>query len=353
MKIDDLQVPIRRPENITAAYLADWMSRSTEYYQGPLLRHAKVLDHAHRMAVGEKPKSLLYFPDAQAREIIMSSMLYYAILKRWEESRIVYDVDMTTADSLLDTATDEEIPVSILRQVSHPSPMFVWREGIPYVSPDGYRAVLRAMYVTGHTESRGLTDIHDPDTENLLIMFVCDIEEDSEVVTVDTVRIHVPLNEQSLTLDKLVDDLEINFAWQGMIRSGNHEANRRYIRDLLSIGLPHVFHACSSNADIGDPVPHRTIAKGKNKGKPTKDSIQNYPFGFRIGQSLRESSYSRPSRAGGTGSGGSRAPHWRRWHMHTYLYGKGRTIRKLKSMPPIFVRGSSRKKLDGTVIKLD
>lgn len=351
MRTDDITVPIRRPENLTAAYFADWMERSMHYTQDEILNRTGLMKYAHAQAAGEQLDSLIYFKDRALGEIMTSNLVYYATTLRWARSRIVYDVDKTIADSLLDMEANEVLPASVLRQVPHPSPLMVWPYGIPGESPDGYQSALRGMYITGHCEGRGLVEIHDPDATSILLVFCSDVYDGTQVKTVDTVRVHIPLQDTSVTLDQLVSDLLDDFVWEATMTGGSRRNKRRYLNDLLRVGLPHLFYACASNADIDDAEPSKVIAKGKNKGKPTTESVQVHPFGFRVGTTLRTASYTRSSSS--EGSGDSRRPHWRKWHPHTYLYGKGKTLKKVKMMPPIFVQGSSGKKLDGTIIKID
>ncbi|MER6605842.1 hypothetical protein ABT282_07970 [Streptomyces sp. NPDC000927] len=324
----DLKFPIERHRVMTGMEWADWLDRLTKAYQGDFLKKMNLLRMAENLADGREGEYSVQFKDEAIRQSALLAISDYAVYLLWRRYKIAYDVDPTVQESLADMETTDVLPGDILRQLPHPNPLYVWPAGHEVTSQTGEQAIVRAMYVTGRTSNRKPCDTHDERASDYQLTFVSDLlNEEGEVYTTDSIRMSFELSPKATSIKKIVEEVMKDFSWEPLLPDqASRESKRNYMRSLMQFGVAHLLYACSDKADVDRPVASRTIAKGKNKGEPTKGAILSHPFGWRVGPAIQEAknSVERAERSI-SGSGGTVRPHIRKAHLHSFRHGAGRT----------------------------
>ena len=343
--------PHRRPTPVTASALVDWLSMSMKVTQEAHLRHFGALDYAKAMLDLPDKEIALKVPSQRIATSISITAGDYAVHRLWGRTKVVYDVNPTLMQSLADMETGDALPGGILRQLPHPNPVFVFPGGLPVLHKDQQPGILRAMYVTGRTAENHMCSTHHPKVDNYQLTFNSDlVDEQGMVVDMDSIRISVDLVEGSFTIKGLVDKIIDGYAWEPLLAdNASTEQKRNYLEKLAEFGIAHLLYVCSEKADtVRKPVGRKPVKNGQRPEKP----IQVHQLGWRIGPAIK-AARERLERERSTGGDGSRtvAPHIRRAHLHTFRYGKGRELSKVKWLPPLFVNAQGEEiNLDGVIV---
>ncbi|MBD3004689.1 hypothetical protein [Streptomyces sp. 5-10] len=348
----DLEFPFTRPENLTALELIDWIERSNKAHKQVHLETLGMMWLAEDLAEGRRSKYGVQVSDQRVYQSALLTAGDLAIHLNWKKHRVVYDVEPTLQESLADMQTDNVLPGEILRQLPHPNPLFTWPAGHTVTAQDGRPAVMRAMYVSARTADGTMCSTHVPEAATYQLTFLSDLlDEQGRVATPDSVRMSFELKSAATSIDEIVKSVLKDFVWEPLLQiDGTHADKVAYMKSLVRFGVAHLLYTCSEKADIDRPVPSRTIAKGKNAGQPTKEAVLTHPLGYRIGPAIRSARerFEKDGRAH-AGTGRTVAPHIRRAHLHTFKHGPGRTLSKVKWLPPIFVSADGQE-YGGTII---
>lgn len=337
----DVTFPLTRPASMTALEWTDWLERCNHFYKRDMLDQLGLRWMAEDMAEGRASNYGIQVRNERLYKAALLTAGDYAIELLWAKTRVVYDVDPTLQASLTDMQTGNVLPGDVLRQLPHPNPLFIWPHGHETTANGGKKAVVWAMHVTGRTAGKHLCSTHDEDVDAYQLTFISDIYDDQgQVETTDSVRLSFDLRPKATSIDEIVKTVLRNFTWEPLLPDGGtHEQKVAYMTDLARFGVAHLLYTCSERADVAPtPKASRTIAKGKNKGKPTPGASLAYPLGYRIGPAIRSARerFEREGRSAATG-GRTVTPHIRRAHLHTFRHGPGRALSKVKWLPPLFI----------------
>jgi hypothetical protein len=349
---DEFHFPLIRPETLTGLDLIEWLERTDMKWKQSHLQELGMLWLAGDLAEGRRSKYGVQVRDQRLYQSALLTAGDVAIHLNWKKHRVLYDVDPTLQESLADMQTDNILPGEVLRHLPHPNPLFVWPAGHTVTAQDGRPAVIRLMYVSARTADRTNCTTHDPQAASYQLTFVSDLlDKQGQVETTDSVRMSFELTPTATSIDEIVKEVLKDFVWEPLLKvDGSHADQVAYMKSLVRFGVAHLLYTCSEKADIEKPIASRTIAKGKNKGQPTRGAVLSHPLGYRIGPAIRNARerFERDGRAYAE-SGRTVAPHIRRAHLHTFKHGPGRTLAKVKWLPPIFVSADGQE-YGGTII---
>ncbi|MFI0265572.1 hypothetical protein [Streptomyces luteogriseus] len=345
--------PFKRPTPVTAAALVDWFEAIMRDGQEAHLRRFGALEYAKALADGGTLEKELRLPGEDIATSIQISAGDYAVMRTWRRTKIVYDVDPTLMRSLAEMDTTDVLPGDIMRQLPHPNPMFVFTDGHPVLHKDGVPGVIRAMTVTGRRADNTMCSTHDEEATNYQLTFNADLlNDDGKVKDLDSVRISFDLADTSFTINKLVDSIIDGYAWEPLLRHNTtEEKKRQYLVNLAKFGIAHLLYVCSDKADAERrPVGRKPTKKGQRPPKP----LQMHQLGYRVGPAIKAAQvrYIKQTKTDAS-TGRSVAPHIRRAHLHTFAHGKGRALRKVKWLPPIFVNSNGDQfTAEGTIVRV-
>jgi hypothetical protein len=288
------------------------------------------------------------------RELIFT-MQDVQVRKLWQQTRIVYDVDPDAMESIGDAQPDSVVPKEVLLRLPHPNPLVVFPEPILIDHGEKERQRVVAVYVNGaikideHADGHARTMLCS--TSNPLItgwsLQFAGIVETSDGKTVMNAGMGRPdvmwtrasvLLDKNKTLGELAAEATSHFnAITGSLAFGDPNKD---VPLMLARAINLLVYLGAMNADL-QPLPpssqRRTSARGGSKAKPPK-VLQ---VGFRVGAQLRawtKRQQEDGSRAG-VGKGGTKAPHIRRSHPHTYpVPGTKRQEKYVRWMWPIPVK---------------
>lgn len=349
--------PFKRQTPITATSLIDSIHKlQIETIEGRLryygaLEYAKTIAKGGQLEPGQKNKELR-FPSESIAQSIRISAGDYAIYWNWQKTKVVYDVEPTLMHSLADMDTSDTLPGGVLRQLPHPNPLFVFTGGFPVRHKDEMPALLRAMYVSGRRSDDTACSTSDPEVTQYQLTFNSDLVNDAgEVIDFDSVRISIHLADHSFTIRKVIDDVIKNYPWEPLlVDRSSEEQKRNYLQALAHFGVAHLLYVCSEKADTQrKPVGRKPAKKGQRPQRP----VQLHQVGWHIGPTIKATRelIERERRATGNDTGRTVTPHIRKAHLHTFKHGPGRTLAKVKWLPPIFVNSKGEQVLtDGTIV---
>lgn len=288
----------------------------------------------------------------------------------WRNHRETYEPHSALTRELVRMNPGTKIPGDVLLKLRHINPLFILT-GTPEITlSDGRPGRVIAFFVTGAVSRRWqkggdrmrvpdeapgnvsvLWDTHDPDVNAFHVMAVSEVLDDDRmsVVDLDWCHLTVPVREP-FTLDELArvtaDD---GFNWN-VGRSAEEQQQHDYLLGVARVAVAHLVYVCSRTVEVDDkPRASRPPARrGKGEPKP-EPSARLRRVGWRLGATIQDSVRAAASaaRSEGSGSGGSKAPHVRGAHLHTYLVGPGRQEVDVKWLGPIPVNMG---KGDGTTV---
>lgn len=280
--------------------------------------------------------------DWSVRDAIRRAANDAVLFHYWGLHKVVYAVHAGLLEALRDTAGVGEIPASVLRQLPHPNPLFVFPKGIMATLPDGSKGCIRGFFVTGLLDVerdrqpgaiRVSSDHTDPEPDGYQISMFSQVGEielppqdwDLSSVTV-TLNRNFTLQEAALTSAKGWD-VDPN------VRRMASEEIEDWTTLILNICLPVLLYACSSEPDV--ELQPRPPAKRSSPGGKPKASPRVNLLGYRVGPPLDRARYQPAPRRGGAPTGRTTAAHVRRAHWHTFRVGPGRAWTTVKWLPPI------------------
>jgi hypothetical protein len=309
----------------------------------------------------EYPPPLLAELNALPKDIrrYLLSVAQDAGMRRlWQQHRIVYEIDSDAWDSIGDASTTMEVPADALTQLPHPNPLLVFPEPIVLDLGGGQRQRVVGAYIVGNYEigpnQRVVCSSDNPGVTGWTFTFAGLVETAAghPMTTPDGGR-DLVLSRTSLdlvkgfTLGELIQRSIRQFrpmTGPGGSAVGNHPQD---LPKLLSRAINMVVYLCAVNADLR-PLPANPTSRRRNPGQPKPPRVIS--VGFRVGTTLR--AWRRAVAEGGIGTGGTKAPHIRRSHPHTFLYGPGRQQRRMKWLWPIPVNMDFQKQDETTIIPI-
>ncbi|WP_274916823.1 hypothetical protein [Streptomyces sp. WZ-12] len=348
--------PFKRQLPITASTLIESIQKVQVETVEQYLRRFNALDYAKTLSNGGNPlpgqeNKELRLPTENIAKSIQISAGDYAVYWTWQKAKIVYDVEPTLMRSLAEMDTTDILPGGVLSQLPHPNPVFVFTSGYPILHKDQMPGLLRAMYVTGRRADNTMCDTSDPEATQYQLTFNSDlVNDEGNVIDGDSVRISIHLTEHSFTIRSVIDKVLKDYAWEPLL--GDHaseEQKRTYLETLAHFGVAHLLYVCSDKADSQRrPVGRKPPKKGQRPPRP----LQLHQVGWRIGPTIKATrEMIENDRRSQSGAGRTVTPHIRKAHLHTFKHGPGRTLSKVKWLPPIFVNSHGEQiTIEGTIV---
>lgn len=277
----------------------------------------------------------------------------WAPLAHWNQYKQVYTVHPSLTREMKATDFDTSVPGPVLRQLPHPDPMFVFPEGIPVVLTDGKPGRLTALIVTGANVSgpgyANFTSSTNPKINGLMLTSIAEVlSPTGKVIDWDYCFTSVPVTE-TFTIAGLINDVRGHTMTMGdgVRRQGlQDERVRTYVRQVVAIGIAHLLYATSRSADVGEP--RQTTSRQSDMSRKIKAAkpkpVKTMPMGFKIGPALDAARRKLDRGVGRSEPGtGTKSPHVRKAHFHTFRHGPGRQLFYVDWLPPIPV------KMDGPI----
>lgn len=273
-----------------------------------------------------------FLRDPRRNQELTDWVLDAGFYRRWSRTKIIYEVEETLSRELSDTDTSALIPREVLERLPHPNPMFVFPVPVGMRMPAGEKALLRAVFIAGRTRRDVPCGTHSPQRAAYLIVAFSDVlDEGGNVTDVDVTKIALRM-EQDVSIDEMTARIASAYHYLGRPAAAAPDGTREYIRDLAALAIAHLLYVCSDEPDV-IRAPRRPAARGTRREERPAVVLR---VGFHVGPAIRAARerYARES-SPGTGTGRRVAPHLRRAHWHTVLYGPGKSQRKLRWLRPI------------------
>lgn len=288
----------------------------------------------------------------------------------WAKHRIVYDIDPDLWDSLADIDDDTVIPSGLMRQLPHPDPFVAFPKPIRLPLSKGDYMLVEGFFVSGRRHAYaedGVTVVgplgvstHAPMANGELGLLIGGPSFKSDGTPVmawfggpDTIwnRVGLRTGGGDTTVGAVVEAIRTSgFSYYPGL--GTFEDT---VAPLIRAATAALMYLCAQNAELTPlPAAGRLAAKragGGKQGAVKPPSVVT--VGYRIGAALRAHRRKVEEGASTPGTGRKMPPHMRRAHLHTFLYGKGKTERYVKWLPP---RGVNMDLDDGktvTVVPVD
>jgi len=273
-----------------------------------------------------------------------------AIRALWQQHRIVYDFDRDMWNELGSTDLNTVIPAGLLTHLPHFNPFIALpdpvRVPIDPQRPDLGDTIVGGFFITGyldpaqhdpHDQTRPLfTGSHTPEaTGNLALTFIASLETPDHrpvrapdghprLATLVVVLQHDPGQDQTVAqMAAATLSLALN----------QHAMNQAITTTLIPQAVSALVYLCATNADLR-PVPKTVTARThRNNGTRTPKPVRLVEVGHHVGATLR--AWHQHTTSTTPGNATPRRPHLRRAHFHTFWAGQGRTIRRVRWLPPI------------------
>ena len=297
----------------------------------------KLIDKAYKDSKAIWDKSYCYCPVAFAMaylmelDDVMEPNLTYAgngsklaVISSWRVAKSIYDIDENLANEFLEQAKDD---------IKITSDMLALPSWCIYLNLPYFKGFSGLFVMFDHDVNRGRKELYVlPVKENLQYLppAYLTIPEKAKSLS-DIINEQYKESEQELT-DKNIEG----------IRPGDKgikeyfSSSKFLIRFVISILM--YLSAVNAEVVLKNSKSYKRDAKIKDVPREVKVLSVGEKTGYKI-RTLRKTvvTYNK-----GLGTGHHRSPmmHVRRAHYHTFLYGKGRTMKKLKWLPPVIVNAN-------------
>lgn len=235
------------------------------------------------------------------------------VIRLWDANRMIYRVDPTLADELLESDLGAAFPSDVFRRVPHPDPCLVFATPISTPHPGGGIAEYTMAFITGSrptNDGSAVCPLHHPETTALSVLLA------GQCVEVNGSREHImttvliDLDNDRVTISGIIE--LILDQWTGDVIG-----RRAQMEPVLQRVVPTLVYVCSETPDLR-PMPVATPAAARPTRSAT--SAQVMELGWRVGKALL--AWRRTHDANdGDGVGAGVRPHIRRGHLHTYWTG--------------------------------
>lgn len=264
-------------------------------------------------------------------EAIEITELAYMLL-RWKAYRMIYRLDTTLTEELLEQAKriseDESLPCDLIRNLPYPC-----------------IAVSAAPYVMNIKNDDGSLRASYDFSGEMFITFSekCELFQWPALSTLceDTKgclhSYYFPLI-QGKTLDECLDTLLEYFNENSDVQYDKETAVIEAIPSLFSIQV--LLYLASDQADVEKRPMKKPNKKVKSRNKAVKPP-QIVHVGYHIGSTLRAARAKYDNETANSGTGSKKRPHSRRAHWHRYWVGSHKEPEKrklvVKWIPPVFI----------------
>jgi hypothetical protein len=277
---------------------------------------------------------------------MLASACIVGATRLWTKTKVVYDVDPELSASLLDMELDTEFPGEVLRQLPHPNPMLVFREPIEMIDEKGHRAGLRGFLLAARPAPNRVAstaELSEYEGAVYLVVAVLDCYDAAGNLLPYPMHAEMfaPTAVGATTVRKMLDqDAVIRESVIGEPATPADEALTDFIRRLTTIMIAHLLYLCSDKPDIERTTTTAPPRKRKGGGKP-EAAPQVLKVGWRMGPAIR-SFHEKVERLRATSArtGKRTIPHVRKGHPHTFKWGPGRSLEKVKWLPPMLVNAA-------------
>ena len=294
-------------------------------------------------------------PDDQELRILTHMAVRTCAARRlWLQHRIVYDIDPDLWAEMGTMGDAEVIPAGLMRALPHPDPFVVLpqRTLLPFPSDDRFMQRVDGLFVTGRTTVGGhdvCVSTHSPHANGNLMLLICRtlVPRDTLVASRDPdvmmMEVSLPFGAGDTTVGGLLSDIKHEMQVDpSNLKAVTMTSDREGREQLLRAAIGALVYVCATNADLS---PDRTIKSdavarrltgggGARKPKPVK-AVE---VGFHVGAALRAHRARLDAEDAERAAGGAVRtvrPHVRRAHFHTFRHGPGRSLAKVKWLPPI------------------
>ena len=273
----------------------------------------------------------------------------------WGQHRIVYDMDPDLWAELGDVEDTQVIPFGVMRALPHPDPFVALPDRPILPVDDQFVMRVEGFFVTGRANSPdgdGYTQVstHAPSANgNLGLLFGATVlhRDTSEPFRArlpgashvsDTVwsRVTLDVGYGDSTVGELITAIGPRFRL-----ARNSGAYEDTVPVMIRKAIGALVYVCATNAQLGPVrnVKAERVARSLPGGSPKAKPVRGVEVGFHVGAALRahrarEEAQGAAERAAG-GAGRTVRPHIRRAHFHTFRHGPGKSLAKVKWLPPI------------------
>jgi hypothetical protein len=258
------------------------------------------------------------------------------LMRYWGKSKIAYTVHPGLAEALADTTGTDAVPASVMRQLPHPDPLFLFPQALPVTLSDGMPGLIRGFFVTGLITLPGgnvRTSSADPEATGLQLAAFSQVgTADIPPMDWDLSSVSVPLSGEFTVVEAAAASADGWDVDPASATRTTHQSTSAWTDTILRLCLPVLLYACSSEpdeqAEVRPPVKKRSGTQRAAKPARVRQ------LGYRIGPGLQATRKVRPERTGNA-TGRTVAAHMRRAHWHTFRFGTGRAESYVKWLPPI------------------
>ena len=272
-----------------------------------------------------------------------------AIFRLWAQSKVVYAMDDDLLGYLSESSASA-IPTEILQGIPHANPYLLLPAPDLEDSETAYYrthiGVPWGAFVFGrYRNAELLCSTNDARREDLGLMFLCSLEIEGET-SLQTIRCTIPLREQTLTVERVVNETIAGFTFNEHLAEDDRSRFEAWLRRYVTQVFNSLVYICTEQPDI------QTYRPGFNKAGKVKKSARRrvtrprpsdvrevVQLGFRMGPALNEARRRREREQAprATGTGIRQPPHQRRGHFRTFWTGQGRQVPRVRWVAPYWV----------------
>lgn len=255
--------------------------------------------------------------------------------RQWQRHRVVYRIHHGLADALVESEAAGSIPCEVFARLPHPDPFVAFPRPLPSLigQDDGAvpmqsDPVYTGMLVTGSTPEGDLCSTADPRLGSLNVAIAGRVHYVGQDPTYEERTLRIPITGKVSIEDMIRKQMRVARPDMVEPQPGDLLAYQMAVALLL--------YLCSDDREMKASAGGQRARERRSRAKPTLVDV-----GFEVGPKLfaarRES-----AAAAGTADGGTKRPHIRRAHWHTYWTGpRGQQTAEVRWLHPILVHPDS------------
>lgn len=238
-----------------------------------------------------------------------------AAIVSWRLHKIIYRFDPDLAEELMHQTSSSDVPVSIVHHM--PYPCFFIEGDLGIEDCEGFFAFLE-------------WDERYPDATELRMHYLF---KDGSL---ESIYFHWDDDLQGLFSKQAEDQARVMSKLHSLPKV--RTTHMQEIVDNAKFHMNLVLYLCSDEPEVKETVP---TPRRRGEYVPAASYPDIWEVGNYIGIVIRKQRASQDTRSReSTSTGGTKRPHMRRAHWHTYRYGSDRSTVRVKWLSPIFVHGN-------------
>ncbi|MEU0924546.1 hypothetical protein [Streptomyces malaysiensis] len=334
----------KQPELTSGAALAEALADQIETPRLKFLRRADAVPLVQLVQGREADLDRVPAPRGDSSDDhLLAAAGMVAATRMWRVTRVVYDFDPSLSESLVDMELDSEFPGEVLRRLPHPNPLFLFRKPIMSQDQFGRPTAMRGfvlMLRPSLAQVASTVDVDKHEGVPYTVIAVVDVlDGHGAVVERQTMELSAPTTAENTTARKVMDEAPVIHVIGGEM-GPQDSALREYMARLTLIVVSHLLYVCCDKPDMEkvSAPPQRARRRGVRLGR----AVQVHRVGWRLGPAIRQF-HEQVDRLRRTAirRGWKVIPHVRRGHPHTFLFGPGKALKKVKWVPPLLVNAAA------------